>query len=123
MYLHEALEIGGRGAVLDALLAQAHDRTSRLRAQLEGHAGAVFDARFSSDGNRALTAGEDGTVAVTGTITLDQETHPLRSGTVVVIPAGVPHSLEADPGEELEFIIFGTPPMAMDDERAKPQKV
>ena len=59
----------------------------------------------------------------TGTITLDQQTHPLRPGTVAVIPAGVPHSLEADPGEELEFIIFGTPPMAMDDERAKPKKV
>jgi len=59
----------------------------------------------------------------TGMITLDQETHPLRPGTVVVIPAGVPHSLEAATGDELEFIIFGTPPMAMDDERARPQKV
>ena len=59
----------------------------------------------------------------TGTITLDQETHALHPGSVAVIPAGVPHSLEADPEEQLEFIIFGTPPMAMDDERAKPQKV
>jgi mannose-6-phosphate isomerase-like protein (cupin superfamily) len=58
----------------------------------------------------------------TGTITLDQQTDPLRPGSVAVIPAGVPHSLEADPGEELEFIIFGTPPMAMDDDRAKPKK-
>lgn len=58
----------------------------------------------------------------TGTITLDQQTHPLRPGTVAIIPAGMPHSLEADSGEELEFIIFGTPPMAMDDERAKPQR-
>jgi hypothetical protein len=31
--------------------------------------------------------------------------------------------LEAEPGEDLEFIIFGTPPMAMDDDRAKPKKV
>lgn len=59
----------------------------------------------------------------TGTITLDQEMHSLRPGSVVVIQAGVPHSLEAHPGEELEFIIFGTPPMAMDDDRAKPKKV
>ncbi|NLE59800.1 MAG: cupin domain-containing protein, partial [Planctomycetes bacterium] len=34
-----------------------------------------------------------------GTITLDQETHPLRPGSVAVIPAGVPHSLEANSGE------------------------
>jgi mannose-6-phosphate isomerase-like protein (cupin superfamily) len=58
-----------------------------------------------------------------GTITLGDDVHPLHPGSVAVIPAGVPHSLEADPGEELEFIIFGTPPMAMDDDRAKPQKV
>ena len=35
----------------------------------------------------------------TGTITLGQETHPLRPGSVAVIPAGVPHSLEAEPGQ------------------------
>jgi len=58
----------------------------------------------------------------TGTITLGQDTHPLRPGSVAVIPAGVPHSLEAEPGQELEFVIFGTPPMSMDDERARPVK-
>ena len=58
----------------------------------------------------------------TGTITLGQETHPLRPGSVVVIPAGVPHSLEASSGEQLEFVIFGTPPMSIDDERARPVK-
>jgi mannose-6-phosphate isomerase-like protein (cupin superfamily) len=41
---------------------------------------------------------------------------------VVVIPAGVPHSLEAAAGSELEFVIFGTPPMAIEDERARPRK-
>ncbi|MHB8957792.1 MAG: GNAT family N-acetyltransferase [Pirellulaceae bacterium] len=55
-----------------------------------------------------------------GTITLGQASRPLRPGTVVVIPAGAPHSLRAAPNEELEFVIFGAPPMAMDDERAKP---
>jgi mannose-6-phosphate isomerase-like protein (cupin superfamily) len=58
----------------------------------------------------------------TGTITLDRQTAPLRPGSVAVIPAGVPHALEASAGEELEFVIFGTPPLKMDDERAKPLK-
>ena len=58
----------------------------------------------------------------TGTITLGPETHPLRTGTVAVIPAGVQHSLQAAPGQVLEFVIFGTPPMAMDDERTRPRK-
>ena len=57
-----------------------------------------------------------------GTITLGRDAHPLRPGTVVVIPAGVAHSLRATTEDELEFVIFGTPPMAMDDERAKPVK-
>ena len=59
----------------------------------------------------------------TGAITLGQVAHPLRPGTVVVIPAGVSHALPAHPGEELEFIIFGTPPMTMDDDRARPAQV
>ena len=58
----------------------------------------------------------------TGTITLDRKASPLRPGSVVVIPAGVTHSLEASEGEELEFVIFGTPPLSMDDERARPLK-
>jgi mannose-6-phosphate isomerase-like protein (cupin superfamily) len=58
----------------------------------------------------------------TGTITLGQEVHPLRPGSVVVIPAGVLHSLEAGQGQELESVIFGTPPMAMEDERARSRK-
>ena len=57
-----------------------------------------------------------------GTITLGQEVHPLRPGSVAVIPAGVMHSLEAGQGQELEFVIFGTPPMSIDDERARPRK-
>lgn len=58
----------------------------------------------------------------TGTIILGQETYLLRPGTVAVIPAGVLHSLEASAGDELEFVIFGPPPMAMDNERARPRK-
>ena len=58
-----------------------------------------------------------------GTITLGEETHALRPGTVAVIPAGLPHSLLADAGDTLEFIIFGTPPMSINDDWAKPKKV
>jgi mannose-6-phosphate isomerase-like protein (cupin superfamily) len=59
----------------------------------------------------------------TGTITFGPETHPLRPGSVAVISSGVLHSLEASAREELEFVMFGTPPMAMDDERAKPEGI
>jgi len=59
----------------------------------------------------------------TGTITLGDQTSPVNPGTVAVIPAGVPHSLKAEPGTRLEFVIFGTPPMSLEDERAKPRKV
>ena len=57
-----------------------------------------------------------------GRVTLDKDTHTLRPGSVAVIPAGVPHSLEANAGEDLEFVIFGTPPMTLDDDRARPRK-
>jgi quercetin dioxygenase-like cupin family protein len=56
-----------------------------------------------------------------GEVTLDGATQRLRPGSVVVIPAGVVHSLQADLGRELEFVIFGSPPLVISDERAKPQ--
>jgi mannose-6-phosphate isomerase-like protein (cupin superfamily) len=58
----------------------------------------------------------------TGVVTLDGKAYPLRPGSVVVIPAGTSHALEIDPGQELEFVIFGTPPIAIDDDRAKPRR-
>lgn len=57
-----------------------------------------------------------------GSITLGESTHRLRPGAVVVIPAGLPHELEADEGETLGFVIFGTPPMDINDPRAAPTK-
>lgn len=57
-----------------------------------------------------------------GAIELGDQTHRLCPGTAVFIPAGVPHALEADPGETLAFVIFGTPGMLIDDERARPRK-
>ena len=56
----------------------------------------------------------------TGTITFDNKDHKLSPGAVVVIPAGIPHSMIAAPGEKLEFIIFGTPPISLDDPLAAP---
>ena len=55
-----------------------------------------------------------------GHILLDGKRHLLRPGAVVVIPKGVSHSLSADAGETLEFIIFGTPAMSADDHRFVP---
>jgi mannose-6-phosphate isomerase-like protein (cupin superfamily) len=57
-----------------------------------------------------------GTIAIAGAV------HALRPGAAVVLPAGVPHELEAAPGETLEFVIFGSPAMCIDDERARPRK-
>lgn len=74
-------------------------------------------------GNQHLHTGYDEIyylLSGTGTITLDQHTHRLRPGSVAVIPAGVPHSLIADPGQTLQFVIFGTPPLPMDHPLARP---
>ena len=57
-----------------------------------------------------------------GTITLAEKSCPLRPGTVVTVPFGVLHSLQAGPGQEVEFVIFGTPAMSIDDSRALPMK-
>jgi len=121
--------------------------------QQAGHfAGVVFVDSVQShqgiDVQRVVTAGEGGVANIhvvkitkglphvhdgydeayyfisgTGTITLGTETSRVSPGTVAIIPAGVPHSREADQGSELEFVIFGTPPMSLEDERAKPRKM
>ena len=58
----------------------------------------------------------------TAKVTLDGTTYPLRPGSVVVIPAGTSHTLDIEPGQELEFVIFGSPPLPIDDEKAKPRR-
>lgn len=57
-----------------------------------------------------------------GRLTIEGQDHPLVSGTVAVIPSGKVHSLISDSAEPLEFIIFGTPPMSIEDDRAIPRK-
>jgi quercetin dioxygenase-like cupin family protein len=57
-----------------------------------------------------------------GTITLDGQTSGLRPGSVAVIPAGVEHALQADQGEELELVIFGVPPISIEEDRARPRQ-
>jgi len=58
-----------------------------------------------------------------GEMTVGALTERVRPGSVAVIPAGTPHSLAADKDGALEFIIFGTPPIPIDDPRAAPQRV
>ncbi len=57
-----------------------------------------------------------------GSITLNKKRFPIRQGSVAVIPKGTVHSIISETNDPLEFIIFGTPPMFIDDNRAKPQK-
>ena len=61
-------------------------------------------------------------LAGTGTMMIAGSEYPLRPGAVVVIPAGVPHELCAAADGPLEFVIFGTPAMAIDDPRARPER-
>jgi mannose-6-phosphate isomerase-like protein (cupin superfamily) len=58
----------------------------------------------------------------TGTLRIERTDYPVAPGTVAVIPSGKVHSLVSDSEAPLEFIIFGTPPMSIDDSRAAPQK-
>jgi mannose-6-phosphate isomerase-like protein (cupin superfamily) len=62
-----------------------------------------------------ITSGE-------GTVTLNGVSTPIRPGSVVVIPSGVTHALEAEPDRPFEFVIFGSPPIGIEDERAKPRR-
>jgi quercetin dioxygenase-like cupin family protein len=55
-----------------------------------------------------------------GALTVGGATHAIAPGSVAVIPAGAVHALAADPGDELEFVIFGSPAMPIDDARAQP---
>jgi len=57
-----------------------------------------------------------------GIVIIGEDSHAVRPGAVVVIPAGVPHSLQSDTDVPLEFVIFGTPPISLDDARAMPMK-
>lgn len=58
----------------------------------------------------------------TGTLVAAGREHALRPGAVAVIPRGVVHSLRADAGQALEFVIFGTPAMSAEDPRFTPRK-
>jgi len=58
----------------------------------------------------------------TGTINLAGKDYRLKPGAVVVIPRRLEHALQADQGQTLELVIFGTPAMSADDPRFKPHK-
>jgi putative membrane protein len=61
-------------------------------------------------------------LAGTGSVTLGDATHPVGPGSVVVVPAGLAHSITSDSEAPLEFVIYGTPPVPLEDPRAKPRK-
>ena len=61
-------------------------------------------------------------LAGNGRIWIGETEYALRPGAAAVIPAGMPHALEAAPGEALQFVIFGTPPVPLDDARARPER-
>lgn len=57
-----------------------------------------------------------------GTIVMAGGTYELRPGAVAVVPRGVIHEVDAEDDETLEFIIFGTPPMNIDDPKCEPRR-
>jgi mannose-6-phosphate isomerase-like protein (cupin superfamily) len=57
-----------------------------------------------------------------GSVCLAGRRKNVKPGAAVVVPAGVTHSIKANSGQKLTFVIFGVPPMAVDDSRAKPRK-
>ena len=56
-----------------------------------------------------------------GSITIEGQASTLRPGAATVIPRGLRHSLKSDGDDPLKFIIFGTPAVAIDDDRARPR--
>ena len=97
----------------------------QVRRIVTGGAGGVANVHVVSvtQGTSHLHRGYDEIYYVLsghGMLTLGDEQYRLQPGAVAVIPAGLPHALKADADEMLEFIIFGTPPMSIDDDRARP---
>ncbi len=92
---------GGEGGVANVHLVQVE--------RGEGHFHADYDeVYYVLDGSGTLTVGE--------------ETHPLRPGSVAVIPAGCVHALDSATGAPLKFVIFGTPACAIESNNARPQR-
>lgn len=57
-----------------------------------------------------------------GKLTAGDDIQRLCPGAAAVIPAGTVHALEVEGGEPLEFVIFGVPPLPLDDPRARPHR-
>ncbi|MCY3020091.1 MAG: cupin domain-containing protein [Planctomycetota bacterium] len=98
-----------------------------VRRVITGGAGGVANVHVVSvtEGSPHVHSGYDEVyyvLAGKGRISLGAQGQPLRPGAAVVIPAGVPHALEAEAGQVLEFVIFGVPPVPIEDERARPRK-
>lgn len=57
-----------------------------------------------------------------GVLTIDEQEHELRPGSVAVIPAETVHALRGKDNKPVEFVIFGTPPMSVEDDRYTPRE-
>lgn len=100
-----------------------YGNTTRIVTGGEGGVANVHLVRVS-DGTSHSHSGYDEVYYVlsgTGVVSIDGEDYDLRPGAVAVIPAGLDHNISADKGKELEFIIFGTPAMSVDDDRFTPR--
>ncbi len=101
-----------------------YGHTTRIVTGGEGGVANVHVVEVTAGGRHRHTAYDEVyfVLAGKGALELEKgEKHPLRPGAVAVIPAGTAHSLQADPGERLKFVIFGSPAMDMSDSRAAPQ--
>jgi mannose-6-phosphate isomerase-like protein (cupin superfamily) len=100
-----------------------HGNVRRIVTGGDGGVANVHVVRVSGGGRHWHQAYDETyyVLAGTGSIVLGDETHPLRPGAVVVIPAGLPHQIGADEGQVLEFVIFGTPATPISSEAARPR--
>jgi len=113
-------------------LVHYHDQTPPLscpygevRRIVTGGAGGIANVHVVrvSRGSAHLHQGYDEVyyvLAGSGQLRIDNCQYELRPGAVAVIPAGALHSLQASADSDLEFIIFGTPPLSLDDPQARP---
>jgi mannose-6-phosphate isomerase-like protein (cupin superfamily) len=99
-----------------------YGNTTRIITGGEGGIANVHVVKVT-DGSPHIHRGYDEVYYVlsgTGSLHIEDQTFLLRPGAVATIPRGIPHSVKADPGNELEFIIFGTPAISIEGPDAAP---
>ena len=64
VYLDAAARAGGASPGLHYLMGRTASILAKRRVELYGHAGLVWDGRYTPDGSRIITIGEDGTARI-----------------------------------------------------------